>query len=209
MVEEILFLVALFQGYLLGSFNGAILVGKIYRVDVRKHGSGNAGMTNTLRTLGKIPAVLVTIADMLKAVLACLIGAMLLQELREFSNVGLIVGGFGAILGHNWPLYFGFRGGKGVLTTFAVILMMDYRLGFILFGIFLLLLALFKYVSLGSVVATLAFPVLGYFFRGYLDVDGLFILFAALVASIVIIKHRSNIKRLFQGKENKLGSNRI
>jgi glycerol-3-phosphate acyltransferase PlsY len=208
-VEEILFLVALFQGYLLGSFNGAILVGKIYRVDVRKHGSGNAGMTNTLRTLGKIPAVLVTIADMLKAVLACLIGAMLLQELREFSNVGLIVGGFGAILGHNWPLYFGFRGGKGVLTTFAVILMMDYRLGFILFGIFLLLLALFKYVSLGSVVATLAFPVLGYFFRGYLDVDGLFILFAALVASIVIIKHRSNIKRLFQGKENKLGSNRI
>jgi acyl phosphate:glycerol-3-phosphate acyltransferase len=207
-MKEILFLIALFQGYLLGSLNAAILVGKIYGVDVRSHGSGNAGMTNTLRTLGKLPAVMVTIGDMLKAVLACVIGSLILQDLWGFSEVGLMAGGFGAILGHNWPVYFGFRGGKGVLTTFALILMMDYQLALILLGIFLLLVSIFKYVSLGSVVASLGFPVLGYFLRGYLEIDALFILFAAFVSGIVIIKHRANIKRLFQGTENKLGAKR-
>ncbi|MDP4182682.1 MAG: glycerol-3-phosphate acyltransferase, partial [Bacillota bacterium] len=96
-------------GYLLGSLNSSLIIGKIYGVDVRKHGSGNAGATNTLRTLGKKAALFVTLGDVFKGIIACLLGYFLL------GNDGLMSAGIGAIIGHNWPLYFKFKGGKGVL----------------------------------------------------------------------------------------------
>lgn len=209
MLDVLFLVIALILGYLLGSVNSSLLVGKAYGVDVREHGSGNAGMTNTLRTLGKLPAIIVTIGDVLKAVIACAVGYYLMEyfvgDFYGFSNVGLMAGGFGAILGHNWPVFFSFRGGKGVLTTFAFILMMDYRLGLILFLIFLILVVMFRYVSLGSISAAFAFPILAFAMRGYLGIDYMFILFASFVALLIVVRHLANIKRLLSGNENKLG----
>lgn len=198
-------------GYLLGSANTSLIVGKFYGVDVRKHGSGNAGMTNTLRTLGRLPAVLVIVGDMIKGILACVIGYYIfrirldlsvLNHIEGIGRVGLFAGGLGAILGHNWPLYFGFRGGKGVLTTFAVVLIAGPFQGLILFGVFLAIVALTRYVSLGSIIAALCFP----FLAAFMEKEILFTTFAAFVALLVIIRHHSNIVRLCKGTENKFGA---
>jgi len=183
-------------GYLLGSANSSLIVGKFYGIDVRKHGSGNAGATNTLRTLGKTAALLTTIGDMLKGVIACIIGRFLA------GDVGVMLGGVAAILGHNWPIYFNFRGGKGILTTLAVVLMMDWKIALILLGIFLVVVAITKYVSLGSIIGSALFPVFGIIFgRGTV-----FILFALLVGVLAIYRHRSNIGRIINGTESKFGA---
>jgi len=198
-------------GYLLGSANTSLIVGKFYGVDVRNHGSGNAGMTNTLRTLGKIPALLVIVGDMLKGILACIIGYYIFQigfDSSEFNyaveldKAGLFAGGLGAILGHNWPLYFGFRGGKGVLTTFAVILLAGPYQGLILLGVFLVVVALTRYVSLGSITAAVCFP----FLAAFMEKEIIYTSFAVFVSLLVIIRHRSNIVRLCKGTEHKFGT---
>lgn len=200
-------------GYLLGSVNTSIIVGKLYGVDIRKQGSGNAGMTNTLRTLGKAAAVLVIIGDVLKGVAAFLIGSMLVdpsiviassnsQGTLSLTGIGGMVGGISAIAGHNWPVYFGFKGGKGILTSFSVVLMMDWKLGLILFALFFIVVAATRYVSLGSILACAAFPI-----AAYIKGNGIiFTLFAALLAVLAISRHRANIKRLLSGTESKLGS---
>ena len=184
-------------GYLLGSVNTSILVGRFYGIDVRKHGSGNAGMTNTLRTLGKKAAILVTLGDVLKAVVACLVGAYIIGDFE----LGAMFGGLPAVLGHNWPLYFGFKGGKGILTTFAVIMMMDWKIGLILFAVFVVLVAITRYISLGSVIGAALFPLVGLWLgKGYV-----FFGFALVLALLAIAKHSGNIKRLLNGTESKLG----
>ena len=183
-------------GYLLGSANASLIVGKFYGVDVRQHGSGNAGATNTLRTLGKTAAALVGVGDVLKGVLACILGKYLAGDL------GLMVGGVGAILGHNWPLYFGFKGGKGIFTSFAVVLLMDWKIGLLLLGIFALLTAVTRYVSLGSVVGSVLFPVFGLLFGRGTE----FVVFAAILAALAVYRHRANLQRLMNGTESKLGS---
>lgn len=184
-------------GYLLGSANTSLIVGKIYGMDVRKHGSGNAGATNTLRTLGKTAAALVGIGDVLKGVIACLIGQLITGDAS-----GLMLGGVGAIAGHNWPLYFGFKGGKGIFTSFAVVLMMDWKIGLILLGIFVILVAITRYVSLGSVVGSALFPVMGLVFNKGTQ----FVVFALILAILAIYRHLGNIERLVKGTESKLGS---
>ena len=190
-------------GYLLGSINTSLVVGRFYGVDVRKHGSGNAGMTNTLRTLGKLPAVLVIAGDVLKGVLACLIGLFVTGDVKDIGYIGVMAGGISAIIGHNWPLYFGFKGGKGILTSFAVVLMMDWRIGLILFGVFLVVVLLTRYISLGSVTASVLFPLvslLPVFGQSYI-----FSLFASVLALMAIYRHRSNIVRIVNGTESKFG----
>ncbi len=201
-------ILVLIIGYLLGSLNTSILVGKLYGTDIRKHGSGNAGMTNTLRTLGKVAALLVIIGDMLKGILAFIIGNLIISNSipPEISidviGIGGMAGGIAAIAGHNWPLYFGFKGGKGILTSFSVVLMMDWKLGLILLGIFLIIVVLTRFVSLGSIIASIAFPITA-FIKG----NGIvFTVFAAILAVLATIMHRSNIKRLLSGTERKLGS---
>ena len=200
-------ILVLIIGYLLGSFNTSILVGKLYGTDIRKHGSGNAGMTNTLRTLGKVAALLVIIGDMLKGILAFIIGNLIINSIPpeisiDVIGIGGMAGGIAAIAGHNWPLYFGFKGGKGILTSFSVILMMDWKLGLILLGIFLIIVVLTRFVSLGSIIASIAFPITA-FIKG----NGIvFTVFAAILAVLATIMHRSNIKRLLSGTERKLGS---
>ena len=201
-------ILVLLIGYLLGSLNTSILVGKLYGTDIRKHGSGNAGMTNTLRTLGKVAALLVIVGDMVKGILAFIIGNLIISNsippeiTINVIGIGGMAGGISAIAGHNWPLYFGFRGGKGILTSFSVVLMMDWKLGLILLGLFVIIVVLTRFVSLGSIIASIAFPITA-FIKG----NGIvFTVFAAILAVLAIIMHRSNIKRLLTGTERKLGS---
>lgn len=193
-------------GYLLGSLNTSIIVGKLYGTDIRKHGSGNAGMTNTLRTLGKAAAVMVIVGDVLKGVLSYIIGNVVFNTIPEvattdIANVGGMAAGIAAIAGHNWPVYFGFKGGKGILTSISVVIMMDWMLGLILLGIFVIIVAITKYVSLGSIIASIAFPITA-FIKG----NGLvFIVFSVILAVLAVARHNANIKRLLSGSESKLG----
>ena len=205
-------------GYLLGSVNTSIIVGKFFGIDIRKHGSGNAGATNTLRTLGAMPAVFTFAGDALKGVLACLVGRFVFgwdidpnisPGMQGFfvatAETGLLVAGIFAILGHNWPIYFGFKGGKGVLTSFAVLLMMDWRIAIILLGVFLVVTAISKYVSLGSIVAAFLYPLftlVPFFGHGGWQ----FLLASSLVAVLIIFRHGANIGRLIRGTESKVFS---
>jgi acyl phosphate:glycerol-3-phosphate acyltransferase len=191
-------------GYLLGSANTSIIVGKFYGVDVRNHGSGNAGATNTLRTLGKKAAIFAGLGDVLKGVLACLIGLFLIGEVDGIGNLGVMIGGISAIIGHNWPLYFGFRGGKGIFTSLAVVLMMDWRIGLVLLGVFLIVVIITKFISLGSILASGLFPIVSaipIFKKSYV-----FIIFALVLGLLAIFRHRSNIVRIINGTESKFGA---
>ena len=199
-------------GYLLGSLNTSIIVGKCYGIDIRKQGSGNAGMTNTLRTLGKAAAVFVILGDILKGVLSYLIGNVVVDSaivggilpnpLTSVVGLGGMVGGIAAIIGHNWPIYFGFKGGKGILTSFSVVMMMDWKLGITLLGLFIITVAITRYVSLGSIIACVAFPITA-FIKGN---GPIFVIFASLLAILAIYRHKANIKRLISGTETKLGA---
>jgi acyl phosphate:glycerol-3-phosphate acyltransferase len=190
-------------GYLLGSANTSLIVGKFYGVDVRKHGSGNAGMTNTLRTLGKVAALLVILGDVLKGIVAYLIGYYVVGAVNDSYYLGGMVGGICAIIGHIWPVYFKFKGGKGVLTTLSVLLMMDWKIGLLLFGVFLVILAITRYVSLGSMIGAALFPLVS--LVPLFHKPPVFIAFAALLAALVIFMHRTNIRRLANGTESKFG----
>ena len=181
-------------GYLLGSLNSSLIVGKFYRVDVRKHGSGNAGTTNTLRTLGKKAALFVLLGDVIKGILAYLAGYFIYG-----GQLGGMLGGTAAILGHVWPLYFGFKGGKGVLTSLAVLLLIDWPIALGLLGIFIIIVLITRYVSLGSIVAAALFPVAAIVLGRSLET----IIFSAVIAALIVIKHNSNIKRLLKGTESK------
>ncbi len=198
-------LAAFAVGYLLGGLNTAVLVGKIYGKDVRSHGSKSAGLTNALRVLGKSAAVLVLAGDILKGIIACLIGLRLgvyVHSGEAVDSASLLAAGAGAIIGHNWPLYFGFKGGKGALTGVAVLFMFDWVMALICLGLFAAIVASTRYVSLGTVCATIFFlvlsfvPVFGHTFY--------FSMFALLMAVIIVFKHRENIQRLLSGTENKL-----
>ena len=192
-----IFLPAAIAGYLLGSLNSSMIVGKFYGIDIRKHGSGNAGTTNTLRTLGKKAALFVLAGDLLKGVLAYLIGFYI-----SGNPMGGMIGGLAAIIGHNWPLYFGFKGGRGVLTSLSVLLMMDWKIALVLLGVFAIIVALTRYVSLGSIIGAALFPVLSLL----LGRDLVYIIFSAIIAIMIIILHKDNIKRLLSGTESKLGA---
>ncbi len=203
-------------GYLMGSINSAITVVKLLKhEDVRKFGSGNAGLTNTLRCFGKGCALLTLIGDLGKGVIAVLLSRDLLANavLPEYDMyfIGYVAGMF-AIIGHVFPLYYGFKGGKGVLVGVSVFLVLDWRVFCILIGIFAVILLISRYVSLSSIIATACAPfvtVISQYIRweGY-DVWRLVLhgAMTAVMASIIIWMHRSNIQRLRAGTENKFGS---
>jgi glycerol-3-phosphate acyltransferase PlsY len=191
----LLMLICGITGYLLGSVNFSLIIGKFYGTDVRQHGSGNAGTTNTLRVLGKKAAAMVFAGDILKGVIACLLGRLIAG-----GDIGIMAAGFGAIIGHNWPLYFGFKGGKGVLTSAAVVMMMDWRAGAICLTVFIILVAITRYVSLGSIVGAGLFPIVSL----VMGRNALFIIFSTAIAILIIFRHRSNIVRLLNGTESKL-----
>lgn len=203
------------SGYLLGSINSSLVVGKFYgNVDVRKHGSGNAGATNTLRTLGKTAAALVLAGDVLKGVVAVLLARYI--GWLFLSNEGIAVyilgisGGLASILGHNWPVYFGFKGGKGVLTSAAVVFMLDWRIGLLLLVTCIFIIAVTRYVSMGSISAAVLLPVLSMIIIKGRFIDKIPVLIITLIiAALVVYRHSANIQRLLAGTESKLGRKRV
>ncbi|HZG70562.1 MAG TPA: glycerol-3-phosphate 1-O-acyltransferase PlsY [Chondromyces sp.] len=205
MIDIVKLFAALAMGYLIGSLNTAVIVGKIYGKDIRSHGSKSAGLTNTLRVLGKSAAVFVLVGDIIKGIIACLIGLLLgvyFYSGEAKDCVSLLVAGAGAVIGHNWPIFFGFKGGKGALTAVAVLFMVDWVMALICLGFFVIIVALTRYVSLGTICATTLFAAIS-----FIPVFGntlYFTLFACLMAFMVIFRHRENVQRLLTGTENKL-----
>ncbi len=190
--------------YLLGSINSSILVGRLFGVkDIRQHGSGNAGATNTLRTIGKKAAALVFAGDVLKGVIAVLIAKLAAFLLHTDGTIAVFAAALLAVLGHNYPLYFGFKGGKGIATSAAVILMIDPLLGICVFVFALLVMLITRYVSVGSMAAATAFPVAVAIWRH----DNVpYLIFAVALGLLAIFRHKENIKRLVKGTESKLGA---
>ena len=186
--------------YLLGNLNGAILISRlIAREDVRTKGSGNAGLTNFTRNYGSKSSIFVILIDMGKAVAACLIGGLLLKSFGLYQE-GVALGGLGVILGHDFPAFLGFRGGKGILSGVTVALMMDWRLGLLVFSIFLAAYLLTHYVSLGSVLSSGSFG----FFYAWVHPERPFPIFVGFFLSALIVwMHRANIGRLLRGEERK------
>lgn len=193
--------------YLLGSISFAIIVSKVYaHDDVRKYGSKNAGMTNILRTYGKLSAFFTLLGDFLKGVLAVVIGRWIFSTMGITAFDAGYVAGFFALLGHLYPVYFGFKGGKGVLTSLGIILVVNPLVFFILLIIFLPILFITKIVSLISITGALLYPVITLVVDLCLRKPALFdVLFAALFSVIVIYKHKDNIRRLLNGTEKRIG----
>ena len=189
----ILFLVAV--GYLLGSFNSAIVVSKVFMgYDIRTKGSGNAGLTNSYRCMGTKPTVFVLLGDIAKAVIASVIGSMMM------GSLGVLIAGCSAIIGHMFPLYFRFKGGKGIATSSGVMLALDIRIGLLgLIGFFLIFFTT-RYVSVGSLYMSLAFPIgVLIFYPGQWHLFGISVVFWLMAW----MRHRENIKRLLKGTENR------
>ncbi len=189
-------LVCMVAGYLLGSINLSIIVSShFYKDDIRLHGSGNAGMTNVMRTYGKKMAVITFAGDFGKAVVASLIGRLLL------GYYGALIAGFFCFLGHIFPCYYRFKGGKGVVTAAAMIIMTDPLIALILVVLFVALVALTKYISAGSVVCLLIYPVLLH--NVYSRFTGFPVLIGFAMGLLCAFAHRNNIKRIFRGEENR------
>lgn len=215
-MSYLFFAISLIFGYLIGSINGAVILSKtFYGSDIREHGSGNAGTTNMLRTFGKKAALFTLLIDLFKGVFACLIAfffAKILGTGHEFFGCPMgtghvLLAALGAVLGHNWPVYFNFHGGKGVLVSFSVMLFIAPVPALIALGIFIILVAITKYVSLGSIVAAAAFPALQYAIGGWLaGTKGFTAAFfvSIIVCAMMIIRHHANIKRLLTKSESKI-----
>lgn len=196
--------------YLLGSINFAIIISKLFaHQDIRDFGSGNAGLTNVLRTFGKGPAALVLIGDFLKGVLSVVVGNLLFRYLGgvEGFMLGGYIAAFFAVLGHIYPIFHGFKGGKGILITAGVMLVLDPWVLCVILGVFILVVLLTKIVSLASICAAITYPIATFAVellteRGTALIDALL---ALLISGIVIYMHRANIRRLLNHTEPKLG----
>ena len=197
--------------YFLGSISFSVIFSKkIGGFDVRTKGSGNAGSTNVLRTVGKKAAVLTLLCDCLKGVVAVLIAVIAGNIAKNLDKALLVqLAGIFVVLGHTFPVFFKFKGGKGVATSLGVILIVNWKIGLICLVFALLLMILTKFVSLGSVAAALLFPVLTIFIHTNYIVSGNYIIFGIILALFVIYNHRTNINRLLEGKENKLDFSKL
>ncbi|MCK4696861.1 MAG: glycerol-3-phosphate 1-O-acyltransferase PlsY [Dehalococcoidia bacterium] len=199
-------------GYLIGSIPVGFILGKLARgIDIREHGSGNIGMTNVMRILGVKAGVFVFFADIAKGAAAVALAWAILAYSPNMVVWGQVAGGAAAIVGHSWPIYIGFKGGRGIATGFGAVLVLSWPVGLIAFTVFLLVVGLSRYVSLGSILGALTmllamipFVVLDVWSFGHFA----YIVFGLVVVPIVIFRHRDNIRRLLSGTESKIGSSR-
>ena len=183
--------------YFLGNHNGAICVSAMLHDDVRTHGSGNAGLTNFIRNYGASRSLLVILIDVLKAVLACLLGGLMFPE---YAIAGRTLGGVCVMLGHDFPALQGFRGGKGILSGWFIAFMIDWRVGVLIAIVFFTAYLLTQYVSLGSVLSAAAF---GIGFLYFYPQDILVVAGTMFMSLLTIFQHRANIVRLVKGEERK------
>lgn len=216
----ILILIISIISYLIGCINTSLAITKILKIgsDIRSVGSGNAGFTNVLRTMGKKMAIFTFIGDFLKGILAVWITSMIVTSSQAFqNNENLIlsakyISGMMCVIGHIYPCFFKFKGGKGVLTTWATMFLIDWQIAVVLITVFLITLWISKIVSLASIMAAISYPVSTFvicFFGDYLVTKNLYdMLFptiaSLIVGSLVLYKHKSNIARLLNGEEKKL-----
>lgn len=199
--------------YLMGSVNFSILISKkMAGFDVREKGSGNAGTTNMLRSVGKKAAAITLICDILKGVVSIVIAIIVGNIVKNLDRELLLqIAGIAVVIGHTFPIFFGFKGGKGVATSLGVLLMSNWQIGLICLVFALVLMVLTRMVSLGSCGAAVLFPVLTLFINQHYTVltEGksgrVYFVYSVILAIIVLYNHRSNIKRILNGTENKLG----
>ena len=203
-----IYIVITIIAYLLGSISFSVIISKkMAGFDVREKGSGNAGTTNVLRTVGKKASIITLVCDVLKGVVAILVAYIVGLIFKDQIDKALLIqlAGIAVILGHTFPVFFGFKGGKGIATALGVLLITNWNIGLICLVFALVLMILTRMVSLGSIAAAILFPVLIIFMphTAYL-VDGNYIIYSIILAILVVFNHRTNVKRLLEGKENKL-----
>lgn len=194
--------------YAIGSVNFSVIFSKKFAgFDVREKGSGNAGTTNMLRSVGKGLAALTLICDILKGIVSILISIGIGKIAKEVKPEILVqIAGIFAILGHTFPVYFGFKGGKGIATSLGILLLVNWQIGLICLVFALVLMILTRMVSLGSIMTAILFPILTIFITENYIVSGNYIIFGIIMAAIVIFNHRANIKRIYNGEENRIGA---
>ena len=189
--------IAIIASYLLGSISFGYLTGKLLKgIDIRQYGSGNAGTTNIQRTLGTIPALVVLLLDVGKGIVAVTIA----KYLSDVSFIHLLAG-LAVVIGHNWPLFFGFRGGRGIATTIGVFCGLVPAVVLVAVVVGLIIIAVTRYVSLGSIIGALSIPIT----MLILKMPATHIIFGVVMALMAVWRHRQNIDRLLRGTENKLG----
>ena len=190
--------------YLLGNISSGILIGKAFGAgDIRKEGSGNAGTTNVLRTLGWLPSVLTLAGDCLKGLIACLLG-------KHFGGViGMLLAGLCVTLGHDFPVFLGFKGGKGIATSLGMILVISPVLALSLLAVELIIVAITRYMSLASLSVSVAYPLLNaIIFRGN-EYYGWYLFFSIVCGLLSLYCHRGNLMRLIRREENRLDFKKI
>ena len=192
--------------YLNGSINFSVILSKkMAGFDVREKGSGNAGTTNMLRSVGKKAAAITLICDILKGVIAILIAIGFGKIFKDVNGALLVqVAGVAVILGHTFPIFFKFKGGKGVATSLGVLIMSNWQIGLICLVFALILIILTQMVSVGSIAAAILYPVLTLFIPQNYIVPGNYLIYSIVLAVIIIFNHRENVKRLLNGTENRI-----
>lgn len=202
------YIVIAIVAYLIGSINFSVILSKkMAGFDVREKGSGNAGTTNMLRSVGKKAAVITLICDILKGVVSIGIAIIVGNIIKDLDKSLLVqIAGILVVVGHTFPIFFGFKGGKGVATSLGVILMTNWKIGLICLIFALVLMALTKMVSVGSIAAAILFPVLTIFLTDtFIVTEGSnYFIYSILLAILVAFNHRENIKRILNGTENKI-----
>ena len=194
-------LLVLFLGYLFGSFPSGYLIGKIAKgIDIRSLGSGSTGATNVLRHVGKRAAITVFLLDVFKGVLSILLAKYLL--LNDSWQVAI---GLSTLIGHIWPVWLNWKGGKAVATGLGIFLGLSWQVGLATFGIFIIIITLFRIVSLASVSSALALPLIMYLSFENSNISLPFLVISLLAMTLVIWRHRENIVRLIKGKEPRIG----
>lgn len=198
--------------YLFGSLNSALLVCRIFKHDdIRKYGSKSAGLTNVLRVYGKGLALVTLLCDLFKGIVAVVLARLIVTNVFDvlFFGDNLFIGyvaGICVVLGHVFPLYYGFKGGKGVLTACTTMLAVDPLTTLLCLAVFIIIVSITKYVSLGSMVATIAYPIFTAIMQSLRGYDGVWlnVIFAAMFPVLIVYKHKANIIRLKNHEENKL-----
>ena len=204
----VIYIIMALIAYVIGSINFSVIISKkVAGFDVREKGSGNAGSTNMLRSVGKKAAALTLVCDILKGVISIGIAVVLGNMVQDINRELLVqIAGIAVVLGHTFPVFFGFKGGKGVATSLGVLLMTNWKIGLICLVFALVLMVLTKMVSMGSVGAAVLFPVLVLFIHtNYTISEGSsYFVYSIILALIVAFNHRSNIQRILNGTENKI-----
>ena len=201
----VVYIVIAIVSYLIGSVNFSVLISrKMAGFDVREKGSGNGGTTNVLRTVGKKAAALTLLADILKGIVAVLIAFIVGKFVDANPAILVQISAICVVVGHTFPIFFEFRGGKGIATSLGILLLLNWQIGLICLIFALVLMALTRMVSLGSISAAVLFPILTIFIQNHYLVSGNYIIFGIILAGFVIFNQRENVKRIMSGTENKL-----